>query len=237
MPPFSGKHFSNASILRPCQLCRLIRHSMNLVKRTADILNAEQVPITIVDQLLFTIAKTNPVELDSKSRRRLVHCDFWRTSHPDGSFQDYWQSSRQQWVDGCISSSQCWYGRFISLHLLCDPDPKSPPDHSKQLVLSSGKSLYCSSLGEECNQLSLEDRWLSRTELYPRFKFWLLILLLEFTVLVYVRAIREGDFKLYVDALTKIFHWFFALDHTNYAYASILVHRLLWICGILTCTV
>ena len=32
-----------------------------------------------------------------------------------------------------------------------------------------------------------------------------------------MRATREGDFKLYIDALTKIFPWFFALDHTNYA--------------------
>ena len=36
-------------------------------------------------------------------------------------------------------------------------------------------------------------------------------------MLVYVRAIREGGFKLYVDALIKIAPWFFALDHTNYA--------------------
>lgn len=109
----------------------------------------------------------------------------WTASHGEDYFivifgglhiQDYWQSSRQQWVNRCISSSHCWYGRFICLHLLCEPRPKSPPDHSKQLVLSSGKSLYCSSLGEECNQLSLEDRWLSRAELHPRFKFWLLIL-------------------------------------------------------------
>lgn len=118
----------------------LIRHSMNLVKRTVDILNTEQVPIIIVDQALFTIAKANPVKLDSKSRRRLVHCVVWRPSHRDGSFQDYRQSSRQQWVDRCISSSQCWYGRFISLHLLCDPHPTSPPDHSKQLVFSCAKS-------------------------------------------------------------------------------------------------
>ena len=32
-----------------------------------------------------------------------------------------------------------------------------------------------------------------------------------------MRAKREGDFKLYIDALTKIVPWFFALDHTNYA--------------------
>ena len=31
-----------------------------------------------------------------------------------------------------------------------------------------------------------------------------------------MRAIREGDFKLYVDALTKIVPWFFSLDHTNF---------------------
>jgi len=34
--------------------------------------------------------------------------------------------------------------------------------------------------------------------------------------MIYVRAICEADFLLYVDALTKITPWFFALDHTNY---------------------
>ena len=31
-----------------------------------------------------------------------------------------------------------------------------------------------------------------------------------------MRATREGDY-IYIDALTKIFLWFFALEHTNYA--------------------
>ena len=35
--------------------------------------------------------------------------------------------------------------------------------------------------------------------------------------MIYVRAIREGDLLLYIDALTKIVPWFFALGHTNYA--------------------
>jgi hypothetical protein len=34
------------------------------------------------------------------------------------------------------------------------------------------------------------------------------------TGLIYVRAIREGNFQLYIEALTKIVPWFFALDHT-----------------------
>ena len=36
-------------------------------------------------------------------------------------------------------------------------------------------------------------------------------------VLIYIRAIREADFELYVDALTQIVPWFFALDQIHYA--------------------
>ena len=34
--------------------------------------------------------------------------------------------------------------------------------------------------------------------------------------MIYVRSLREGDFMLYIDALTNIIPWFFALGHTNY---------------------
>ena len=84
-------------------------------------------------------------------------------------------------------------------------------------LLQKSYLAYCSSLGEERNQMSLEDWYSSRAELYTQFKFWLLILQLELAVLVYVRTIRERHFKLYVDAPTKIVPWFFALDHTHYA--------------------
>lgn len=33
----------------------------------------------------------------------------------------------------------------------------------------------------------------------------------------FVRSIREANFMLYIDALTKLVPWFFSLDHTNYA--------------------
>ena len=36
-------------------------------------------------------------------------------------------------------------------------------------------------------------------------------------VLIYIRAISEADFELYVDALTQIVPWFFALDQIHYA--------------------
>ena len=35
--------------------------------------------------------------------------------------------------------------------------------------------------------------------------------------LLYVKALRTANFSLYVDCLTKLAHWFFSLDHINYA--------------------
>ena len=35
--------------------------------------------------------------------------------------------------------------------------------------------------------------------------------------MVYVRAIREANFLLYIKALSKIVPWFFSLDHTHYS--------------------
>lgn len=51
-------------------------------------------------------------------------------------------------------------------------------------LLQKAYLAYCSSLGKENNQLSLEDWCSSRAELYPHFKCWLLILHLELAVLV-----------------------------------------------------
>lgn len=35
---------------------------------------------------------------------------------------------------------------------------------------------------------------------------------------MYVRSMRQASFAMYVDALTELAVWFFALDHTNYAF-------------------
>ena len=83
------------------------------------------------------------------------------------------------------------------------------------LLLERAYSEYRVSLSYDENPLSLEA-WCSHSaELYPQFKFWLLILQMKLTVLIYIRAIREAVFDLYVDALTQIVPWFFALGHAN----------------------
>ena len=65
--------------------------------------------------------------------------------------------------------------------------------------------------------MSVEDGCAIRADTNPPFKFWSIILKLELEIMIYVRSLREGDFMLYIDALTNIVTWFFALGHANYA--------------------
>ena len=51
----------------------------------------------------------------------------------------------------------------------------------------------------------------------PQFKYWATVLELELCMLVFVCSLREANFNMYIDALTQISPWFFALDHANYA--------------------
>ena len=65
--------------------------------------------------------------------------------------------------------------------------------------------------------MSFNDWCSSKSADYPQFKFWFLVLQFEIATLIFVRDLREGDFNLYIDALTNIVPWFFALDHIHYA--------------------
>lgn len=57
----------------------------------------------------------------------------------------------------------------------------------------------------------------NKDEITVSFEQWLTVLSLEIMLLVYVRSLREGNFDLYVQSLSHIMPWMFALDHTHYS--------------------
>ena len=62
------------------------------------------------------------------------------------------------------------------------------------------------------------DQWCAmRAHQSVQFDFWFKTLSLEILMLLYVRAIRECNFQLYVKSLTKVVSWMFALDRTLYS--------------------
>ena len=49
------------------------------------------------------------------------------------------------------------------------------------------------------------------------FKYWILIMKFQIKYLVFIRSMREGNFKLFVKILISLVKWFFIFDHYNYA--------------------
>ena len=78
-------------------------------------------------------------------------------------------------------------------------------------------TLYQESMEEGSMVMSLEDWKTEKPAACPHFGFWSIILQLELCVLIYVGPILEGNFQLYIEALTKVHPWFLAFDHTHYS--------------------
>ena len=64
---------------------------------------------------------------------------------------------------------------------------------------------------------TFEEWCTQRAEESVHFNYWLKTLSLELLLLRKIRSIREANFQLYMESLTQIMPWMFALDHTNYS--------------------
>lgn len=84
------------------------------------------------------------------------------------------------------------------------------------ILLNCCYSQYCEGLSDK-EILSFELWHSHRAKTSTQFQYWNTVLELELLVLMFVQSIREGNFELYVDSVSNIAPWFFALDHTNYA--------------------
>ena len=51
----------------------------------------------------------------------------------------------------------------------------------------------------------------------PQFLIWFTIFKLQLHVLIFLRSIREANFELYINSLSSLVPWFFALSRYNYA--------------------
>ena len=65
--------------------------------------------------------------------------------------------------------------------------------------------------------MMFDDWCVKQAEASPQFHYWHMVMHLEGLILVYVRSLRDANFSLYMDALTALAPWFFALNHTHYS--------------------
>ena len=176
------------------------------------------------DQPLYTLSgKADPKELAYKLWRRSIHSDVWWPTHRNSVSQSSWQTSRGHWLD---RSSRLGPGllpveqqiRFWKYpHVTRTRRAHQVTASSLYLLHQSAYKEYIQALDDSSNAVPFEDWCDAGSDACPQFQFWYLILQLELAVMIYVRSIREADFLLYIEALFKIFSWFFALDHAHYS--------------------
>lgn len=200
----------------------MIRHSMDVVKQAVDILNPGQRPIITVDQPLYAVAK----EIQWS----------WPATHGEDHFIVMFGGLHIEMAAlktlGDLLEGSGWTGALVKAgvatpwtadsflkasHVTRTRRAHQVTASSLHLLLQKAYTEYSNDLEEGNDLMSLEDWCTERAVSCPQFHFWSIILQLEIEVLIYVRSIREANFLLYIDALTKIVPWFFALGHTHYA--------------------
>ena len=75
---------------------------------------------------------------------------------------------------------------------------------SLYLLMKKAYTLYSNQFDDGQEPLSLDEWCTEQADLSPQFQFWFIILQLQLTILIYVRSIREGNFLLYIDALSRL---------------------------------
>ena len=203
----------------------MIRHSMEIIKRAVQNVNPGQIPVLAADQPLYALAKQIQ----------------W--SWPDTYGEDHFVimfgglhiemamlKLLGDWLEG-----SGWTNALVQADIASSGTANSfihakhvtKTRHAHQVTAASLYTLLQQAYNEECISddkdvmppisLSFEEWCIQQAKASVHFDYWHKTLSLQLLVLRYIRSIREGNFQLYVESLTQIMPWMFALDHTHYS--------------------
>lgn len=202
----------------------MIRHSMDIVKAAVHHLNPGQVPVLAADQPLFALAK----EIQWT----------WPATHGEDHFVimfgglhiemamlkllgDWLEDSG--WTNALVQANIASSGTANSF---INASHVTKTRHAHQVTAASLYALLQQAYSEDGMSDDLDivqprpsfDEWcMQRANTSVHFSYWHKTLSLELLLLRYIRSLREGNFQLYLESLTQMMPWMFALDHTHYS--------------------
>ena len=191
----------------------IIRHSMDVVNKATEFLNPGQIPCITLDQPLYTLAKQIKWRFpqDYGENKFII---MMGALHTEMSFLkclgDWLKNSGLTVVlaEADIASQGVTDSMINASHV-------TRTRHAHQVTSSSLFLLLQEAFqSRRTTELTIEyDKWIySRCQESPMFCYWYITLLY-----IVIRSLREGNFQLYVTALSKLAIWYFSLDHIHYA--------------------
>ncbi|MES9881369.1 MAG: hypothetical protein ABW185_10860, partial [Sedimenticola sp.] len=197
----------------------MIKHGMNVIRSVTEFLHPGQVPVMACDCPIF--AKAKYIQWT------------WPNSHGEDKFVvmfgglhlemalwnmlgDYLKCSgwTMALTDAEIATAGTAEGFLKAAHLT-----RTRHAHQVSIVALSALQQRAFLLTTGSNEDGdTFETWRKRMiTTSPTFQFWDTIIRIEKMVLVLLRAHRENNFDLYLEALEWLVGFFFALDHYNYA--------------------
>ena len=200
----------------------MIRHSMNVVMSAVTHLNPGQTPVITFDQPLFALAKQIQWKWPNQYGDDKLVVMFGGLHIEMAALKTLgnWLDG-SGWVQALVQAEIATAGTADSFlraaHVTRTRRAHQITAATLYILQRRAYDNYCR-MNDDSNELMNYESWCNvRKENCPQFHYWATVLSLELTTLVFVRSLREANFNMYVDALTELTPWFFALDHTNYS--------------------
>ena len=185
-------------------------------RKAIQYLNPGQIPVTIFDAPLFTIAKLVQwkwPETHGERKHVVMMGGLHREMAMWSTFGSYLEGSG--WTTALIQAGVASSGTAENF-LKASHLTRTRYAHLQVPALALSKfqeMAYISTDGSMPKEAWRE----TMKKCSPMFHYWDTILYLEILGNLFVRAHREKKFSLYLDVLKEIVPWFFVLDHYHYA--------------------
>jgi hypothetical protein len=198
----------------------MILHGMNVICSAVELVNPGQTPVIAMDQPLFALAKQIQ----------------WRWPHTHGEDKLLIMFGGLHIELAMLRTLGKWLDKSGWTTVLVNAGVATPGvadsftsakhiTRTRRAHQITSASLYILQLraygkyiteAEDRVPLSFTDWRDKMSKMCPHFLYWCRVMELQLLCLQLVKAFRTADFKLYVDSLTKMMPWMFALDQTNY---------------------
>ena len=200
----------------------MIKHALNVVKQAVEFLNPNQVPVVACDQPLYATAKLvqwNYPKTHGEEKFLIMFGGLHVEMAALKTLGDWLQDSG--WTAAIANANIASPGTAESFlkatHLSRTRHAHQVTACSLHILMMKAYAYYADGIESSEETLAFEAWKAARISVSPQFQYWAITLDFELTVLTFIQALRQGNFQLYRDALTKLIPWFFALDHTHYS--------------------
>lgn len=196
----------------------MMKHGMLVMQKATELLNPGQIPVTVCDQPLFAIAKFVQWNWPSTHGENL-HVVMLGGLHIEMALWSLCGDllAASGWTAALTEAGIASTGTSDSFLRVAHLTKTRRAHQITAVALHKLQQIAFAKLNGQHDDEEFQKWHDGMIKNSPTYKFWFMIMQMELTVLVFVKAHRENNFSLYVEALESLAPWFFALDHTNYA--------------------